>query len=355
MSSDRINVNDLIQRLLTNCLDSIHDLESVGVFSREGLLIGMKERGKLMANFNENKNEVRRDQELVLQGVSAIVDKTLTRITKELPGTFGTATFETDDHRLVFTESGKEAILLCVFKGEANLQQLMPYVFLISEKVASILEGTYTEYHSLSIPDLELDESFNISYPSLFSDEGFSIKNSDYRFKLLVLGDESVGKTSVINSFVLTKFIDDYRPTLGISITNQSFYINGIKNAKINFQIWDLAGQKFFRRIRKHYFKGAHAIFLMYDVTNRESFEHIDNWHADFSVEVPDIPCILVGNKVDLEDDRKVSFEEGKEKAKSLQMTFMETSAKTGLYVRDLFSLLGVGLFFKQNAIDDSE
>ncbi len=355
MSVKGTSINELTQALLNNCIDAIQDLQSICVFSRDGLLIGMKERGKLIGLFNKNKDDVRRDQEVVLQGLSAVVHSTLNRISKEYPGTFGTGTFETEDHRLVFTESGKEAILLCVFKAESNLQHLMPYVFLISEKVASIVEGTFTEFHTLTIPSLELDESFDIDHKALFDENGFTPGKTEYRFKLIVLGDEAVGKTSVINSFVLTKFVDDYRPTLGISITNQSFFINGIKNARINFQIWDLAGQKFFKRIRKHYFKGSHAVFIMYDITNRESFDHVEQWYMDVNEEVPNIPCILVGNKVDLKDDRQVSFEEGKEKAKRLRMSFLETSAKTGQHVRDLFSLLGVGLFFKQQAIIEEE
>jgi Ras-related protein Rab-6A len=336
---------------MNNSLDSIASLESICVFSREGLLIGKKERGRLVGLFSNDKKAVENDD--VLQAVSSIVQPTLTRIASECPGTFGTGTFETEEHSLVFTESGPEAILLCVFKADSNLQKLLPYVFLISEKVASIVEGIFTQYHTLTIPDLELFDTLDINHADVLSERGFTSGKSEYRFKLIVLGDEAVGKTSTINSFVLTKFVDDYRPTLGISITNQAFYINGIKNSKISFQIWDLAGQKFFKRIRKHYFKGSHAVFIVFDITNRQTFDHIEQWYLDVMDETPDVPCVLVGNKVDLVDDRVVSPEEGKAKAKQLRMTYLETSAKTGENIRDLFSILGVGLFFKQQANED--
>ncbi len=93
------------------------------------------------------------------------------------------------------------------------------------------------------------------------------------RYKLIVLGDAGVGKTSLINQFVTKKFYNDYRPTLGISITSQVYNVQGFEEAKINFMIWDVAGQKFFQRVRKHYYQQAHAAFIMYDVTNQSSFD----------------------------------------------------------------------------------
>ena len=102
-------------------------------------------------------------------------------------------------------------------------------------------------------------------------DEQNIVKHTEMRYKLIVLGDAGVGKTSLINQFVTKKFYNDYRPTLGISITSQVYNVQGFEEAKINFMIWDVAGQKFFQRVRKHYYQQAHAAFIMYDVTNQSA------------------------------------------------------------------------------------
>ena len=315
------------------------------MFTKEGLLIGKKARASLKDVFEKEKKILEQDN--VLQAITSVVESTIARISKET-GSFGTATFETTEHRLVFNEAGEKAVLLCVFDFEASHQTLLPYVFLISEKVSAILENRLTEFHSLEIPMLELGHSLDFLKPELFTESGYKYMPQEKRFKLVLIGDKKVGKTTTINKFVLKKFIADYRPTLGISITHQKYYINGLPTAEVNFQIWDLAGQEFFKRIRKHYYKGAHAVFIMYDVTDKDSFIHVDDWYNDIMSELPNIPAILIGNKIDLEGERVVSIADGKQKAQKLRMTFIETSAKTGANIRDLFSILGIGLFFTE-------
>ena len=170
----------------------------------------------------------------------------------------------------------------------------------------------------------------------------------EMRFKLVLLGDPAVGKTSLINQFVSKKFVEDYRPTLGISITNQIYKMQGFDHKLLNFMIWDLAGQKFFKRVRSAYYQAANAAYITYDITRRETFdESVEFWFNDLRAVIPNIPVVLIGNKLDLAVERQVSTEEGQLLAKKLRCSFMETSAKSGANVKDAFSVVGINLFFE--------
>jgi len=336
--------------LLDNYFNAVGDLEMVMVFDRNGLLITRKTKGKMKSFFERDTTSSNVD---VYGAITGLVERTLKRITTEYAiGAFGTGSFETEDNRLVFTEAGPQAILLSVFQFSIELNNVLPYCFLVAEKVSTIIEGKITENHNLNIPNLELGYELGINPSSIIRkpikyDEVNEPKRTEMRYKLIVLGDASVGKTSLINQFVTRKFYTDYRPTLGISITSQVYNVQGFEEARINFMIWDVAGQKFFQRVRKHYYQQAHAAFIMYDVTNRQSFESVDMWYNDVRAELPTIPFVIIGNKIDLKDKRVVTSEEGREKAKKFKCAFMETSAKTGENVMDTFNILGIGLFFK--------
>jgi small GTP-binding protein len=107
----------------------------------------------------------------------------------------------------------------------------------------------------------------------------------------------------------------------------------------VKIQIWDTAGQDRFRSITKNYYKGAHGIILIYDITSRKTYENIKNWVTQIKEEVSDkVNIILVGNKIDDEKNRKVSTEEGEKMAKEIGFDFYETSAKTGINIDSTFN-----------------
>ena len=140
----------------------------------------------------------------------------------------------------------------------------------------------------------------------------------------------------------------DYRPTLGISITAQEYKMQGFDDKTLSLLIWDLAGQKFFQRVRKHYYHGAKAAFIMYDTSRRETFDNrVEFWYNDLKAALPDIPIVIIGNKIDLTEDRQVTPTEGEALAKKLRCSFLETSALSGENVKDAFSLIGIGLIFQ--------
>ena len=346
------NIEEQIQTLLTNYFNVVVGVESILIFDRDGLLISRKAKGRLQYFFDkENDKKKINDADTEFFGaITAIVESTLSRITKEYNiGNFGTGVFETEDNRLVFTEAGPEAILLTMYEYDVEMNYALPYCFLLAQKISNLLNPIFNERVVLSIPDLSIGQDFGISpsditRPPVSYDE----ESVDVQFKLIVLGEQGVGKTSMINQFVINKFYSDYRPTLGLSITQQTYAIQGFEEqgSHINFMIWDLAGQRFFKRVRKHYYQNANAAFIIFDVTKPDTFKAIKKWFDDLRSVMPTIPIIIIGNKTDLKDQIQVTDEEGKKLAKELKASYISTSAKTGENVKDTFTMVGIGLFF---------
>merc|ERR1719221_1599338 len=157
----------------------------------------------------------------------------------------------------------------------------------------------------------------------------------DHLVKLLLLGDSAVGKSSLLMRFVESSFDTNFVLTIGVDFKMKTVERNG---RKLKLQVWDTAGQERFRTITPAYYRSAMGVVITYDITDRTTFEHIEFWvqqldeHGD-----PNVQWILVGNKSDLVEDRKVSTEEGSELAGMYKMSFFETSAKTGEQVDDAF------------------
>ncbi len=146
------------------------------------------------------------------------------------------------------------------------------------------------------------------------------------RFKVVIIGDAAVGKTSLLRKFVEGKFQFTYLPTLGVDITTKSVVVDG---KECNLLCVDTAGQEYFGRIRPGYYRGANGAIVVYDITNQKSFENIPFWIDELHKEVKeDIPLVLIGNKRDLEDMRTVPTEKGNEYATEHNMLFWELSAK---------------------------
>ena len=157
----------------------------------------------------------------------------------------------------------------------------------------------------------------------------------NYLFKYIIIGDSAVGKSNILLRYIHDKFNDEFQSTIGVEF--------GAKNLKIEdkiyrIQIWDTAGQENFRSITRAYYKNSACALVVYDISNRESFDNINTWIEDCKSQSPQtIFMVLVGNKNDLEDKRAVTIEEGKELAEKNKMMFFETSAKTGTNVDEIF------------------
>ena len=161
----------------------------------------------------------------------------------------------------------------------------------------------------------------------------------DYLFKVLLIGNSSVGKSSLLLRFVDNQWSDLFVPTIGVDFKIRTMEID---NKNVKLQIWDTAGQERFKNITASYYRGAHGIFVVYDISDTESFKNINNWLIEIEKNAnKNVYKILVGKKCDLEDKRTVSYQQGKELAETYGMQFIETSAKSNTNVDEAFHLLG--------------
>ena len=176
-------------------------------------------------------------------------------------------------------------------------------------------------------------------------------KQKELLYKILLLGDSSVGKTCFLMRYSDNTFQEIHMSTIGLDYKLKNVQLDDGKIVKI--QIWDTAGQDRFRSITKNYYKGAHGIILIYDVTSRKTYENIKNWVSQIKEEVSEkVTIILVGNKIDDEKNRKVTTEEGENMAKECGLDFFETSAKSGVNIDSTFNELVKKTVEKYSKID---
>ena len=163
------------------------------------------------------------------------------------------------------------------------------------------------------------------------------------KYKLVFLGDQSVGKTSIITRFMYDNFDRHYQATIGIDFLSKTMYL---EDRTVRLQLWDTAGQERFRSLIPSYIRDSSVAVVVYDVSNRASFLNTAKWIEDVRAERgSDVVLCLVGNKTDLGNDkRQVSTEEGEERAQKDGIMFMECSAKAGYNVKSLFRKLATAL-----------
>lgn len=156
-------------------------------------------------------------------------------------------------------------------------------------------------------------------------------------FKVIAVGDGSVGKTSITIRFCEGKFSQEYLMTIGANFgVKQNIVSFGEENKDIKLQIWDTGGQERFSSIRELYYKGALGALVVFDVTSRESFDHVPNWFSEVRKNVSNIPITLIANKIDI-PERIVNYDEGMQMARKCAAAYRETSAKTGEKIDDVF------------------
>ena len=176
----------------------------------------------------------------------------------------------------------------------------------------------------------------------MYSNSQSSDQDYEFIFKVLLLGNSNVGKSSLFLRFVDDIWNDTFVPTIGVDFKIKTFEID---SKKIKMQIWDTAGQERFKNIIASYYRGAHGILLLYDVTDKDSFKNISNWLIEIEKNASkNVLKLLIGNKCDLEEKRVISFNQGKEFADSYGLKFLETSVKKNVNVSEAFEMLGRGL-----------
>jgi len=307
------------------------ETEAIIVSDADGLIIG-----------GEKRDDINLEIVSVLSG---IINPILERIRDEFSfKKFGNASFDTDDHRLLFISVDEKITLSLVINNMASIDRFSPYAFFLAEKIAQILNATEDDNIQFILPHFD-----QAAYASQrLKNQVYQLRlesGGSYKFKFIIIGDHEVGKTSIVRRFVENKFTHDYRATIGLNILSHEFESFG---NKISLSLFDVGAQKYFKRFRKAYYLGAQAAFVVFDITNRQSFENLDSWIEELNDFIGDIdlPITIIGNKIDLEEHRVVSTEEGSEKASLLSkkgsshISYIETSALSGQNIEDAFVLI---------------
>jgi Ras-related protein Rab-1A len=158
----------------------------------------------------------------------------------------------------------------------------------------------------------------------------------DYLFKVILIGDNDTGKSSLMNRYAKNYFTDYHQSTIGLDFEIKTLELD---NKNIKLHIWDTAGQERFRTITTSYYRGSNAIMIVYDVTNMQSFINVNTWLNEVKQHVsPDAIIMLIGNKIDLTDKIAVSTSDGQEFADNNGLIFAETSSKNASGINKAFT-----------------
>jgi small GTP-binding protein len=203
---------------------------------------------------------------------------------------------------------------------------------LIFNEIENLKDNIHALLKDLRIK--EFQQSSSKAFPEL---KELTEKKVDFKAKIVIVGDPGVGKTSTILRFTDNAFRRSYIPTMGTNITEKSFRV---KDNIIELILWDLAGQSKFELMRKHFYHGAEAVILIFDLTNPKSFQSITQWFRDIEdylmIDHELIGC-LFGNKNDLSNERKIDTNMAQKLASQLKLEYFETSALTGKNVENAF------------------
>ncbi|MFW9952373.1 MAG: GTP-binding protein, partial [Candidatus Thorarchaeota archaeon] len=311
-------------------LERFSEVEAIIVSDDQGLVIAGEKRKDTESNIE------------IVSVLTTLINPVLERIRNEFSfKKFGTASFDTDEHRLLFITIDEKTILSLIFNSMASVEKVAPYTYFLAEKSAQILNSGEENTLQLTIPDFDYEkERHKKLKESICQSELYECVA--YSFKFVIVGNHEVGKTSLIRQFVECKFFHDYRATIGLNIFAHNFNFQG---NELNLQLWDIGAQQYFKRFRRIYYDGAEAAFIVFDITNKESFQKVKEWYKELNelIDETDIPIVLVGNKDDLAQQRVISTAEGEALAKSLSengIEYIETSALSGNNVQNAFELI---------------
>jgi small GTP-binding protein len=174
------------------------------------------------------------------------------------------------------------------------------------------------------------------SAPDTGTSDGFE----GYKFRIVLLGEAAVGKSSLLRRYTENTFDEEYKQTIGTTFATKDVDVTDSEGdvRKVRLNVWDMGGQSTYRELRRQFMKGASAAIIVYDVTRPDTFMAMNNWFESFKEVCPDTPVLISANKVDLNDQRMVPQEPGMMLRDWFQSEYFETSAKTGDEVNNVFS-----------------
>ena len=195
---------------------------------------------------------------------------------------------------------------------------------------------------------MDLIRKYEIPEKDINIEEIHNIKenNFDYTFKILLIGDSNVGKSSLILKSVKNKFIEEFKSTIGFEFFYLRYKIN---NKNIQLQLWDTCGQERYHSLIKNIYKNSVLTIMVYSICDNNSFDNLEFWLKEIKINSqPNIPVFLIGNKKDIENERIVKFKKGKQFFNDYNLQFfMETSAKIGFSSNELFKEVAMFLYLE--------
>ncbi|MFX1393164.1 MAG: GTP-binding protein [Promethearchaeota archaeon] len=310
----------LLNNLLTNLLKKTPDLLATLIIDAEGLVIAQQ--------------SVKDFDETIIGAIMSIIDQTIKKIKKFTETSLGSGSFDSNEFRLFYIELGGALPVLFVIVADpyTDIEKLYPYIYLVAERISLILIQRKT---SINIPELNLDRK------STDSNNNDTFSGQNIYNKIIIIGDSKVGKSSLVEMYMNGQIENpDYKPTIGISISEKEFQLS--KRLRMTYGLYDLAGSKNFAKVRKYYYQGSKAVLIMFDYTRAETIETISEWleEAHYFTKDDSLPYLIVGNKIDLIENRDEIKSRVERLADQYDCSFYEISAITGEGIDELFTSL---------------
>jgi len=308
------SLESVLKNLLLNYMENVKGIISVIISDRDGLIIT-----------SESSKES--EDESLLGAIAVLVDTYIDRIKKEFgreSSFFNITTIQ--DKKFAYCSKGPNSILLTISDLSPSDTELRIYSEHVASKIELLLEGN--ENVSIEIPEI---------VKALSKTKEGKIPKGNFSFKIIITGDYSVGKTSLIQRYVVNLFREIYHSTVGIEIHQKDLELS--ENSKIRLIIWDIGGQlPKIAPYRKKFYEGAKFAFIVIDRTRLESLKNVEKWYNEIhSLTTLDTQVVLIGNKSDLVDDLVISELDIKNVADKYNFHYIITSALTGENVNDAF------------------
>jgi len=239
-----MSTSELLNELLKNYISETK-IKGAAIVDQDGLIIASQ-----VIDFDE----------LSVGAVTGIIEKLYDRIKTEfqLGGRFGTTTIEQEVGKLIFVNAGQKAILTTIAASTSDTDFILPFSYIVAEKIAQILDKR---------------KEIDVTIPKIAEEP------MKFSFKVVILGDGGVGKTSLLMRFVEKTFDQDYKSTIGTNIMRIDYKL--MDKITVAFALWDLAGQQYFQKVRQMYLSGCQAALFVYDVTRPDSLYNLKNWQNE--------------------------------------------------------------------------